>query len=138
MNSVNLIGRLTADVEVRKTNTDKSVCSFRLAVDAGKDKEAYFIPCTAWNKTAENIGKYFGKGDRIGIQGILTSRSYEKDGKNNTVIEVLVNSFDFCNGKKADDVQPVKAEPSKVDANAEEIAARTAAQQAAGGLPFEL
>lgn len=137
MNSVCIIGRLTADVEVRKTTTDKSVCSFRVAVESGKDKEAYFIPCTAWNKTAENIGKYFAKGDRIGIQGILTSRSYDKDGQKITVIEVLVNSFDFCNGKKAEDVQPVKAE-----ANAAEIAAEAAraaaARQEVAGLPFEL
>ena len=136
MNSVCIIGRMTADVEVKKTNTDKSVCSFRVAVEAGKDKEAYFIPCTAWNKTAENIGKYFSKGDKIGIQGVLTSRSYEKDGKTITVLEVLVNSFDFCNGKKAEDqAQP---QPSNVTVTAEDVAGAMAAQKALGGLPFEI
>ena len=58
---------------VRKTNSGKSVCSFRLAVDAGKDKKAYFFSVVAWNGTAENICKYFGKGDKIAISGILTS-----------------------------------------------------------------
>lgn len=104
MNSVNIIGRLVADVELRKTNSNKSVCGFRIAVDAGKDKEAYFFNVVAWNGTAENIAKFFHKGSKIAISGILTSRSYENnEGKKVSVVEILANSFDFCDEKKAAD-----------------------------------
>ena len=104
MNSINIMGRMVADAELRKTNSGKSVCAFRLAVDAGKDKEAYFFNVVAWNGTAENIAKFFHKGDKIAISGILTSRSYENnEGKKVTVVEILANSFDFCNEKKAAD-----------------------------------
>ena len=124
MNSVCIIGRLVQDAEVKTTSSGKSVCSFRVAVDAGKDREAYFFTCVAWNGTAENIAKYFSKGDKIGISGMLTSRSYEDEGARKTVIEILVNSFDFCNGKKADQsapTAPVQNSPA-----------------AAAGLPFEV
>ena len=128
MNSVNVMGRLVADAELRKTNSGKSVCSVRLAVDAGKDKKAYFFSVVAWNGTAENICKYFGKGDKIAISGILTSREYEHEGKNITVVEILANSFDFCESKKAN-AQPDEAEP------AAQIADEPTQPS---GLPFEL
>lgn len=106
MNSVNIIGRMVKDAELKKTNSNKSVCSFRIAVDAGKDKEAYFFNVVAWNGTAENIVKFFHKGSKIAISGILTSRSYENsEGKNVSVVEILANSFDFCDEKKADQGQ---------------------------------
>lgn len=106
MNSVNIIGRMTSDVELKTTNSGKAVCSFRVAVDAGKDREAYFFPCTAWNGTAETIGKYCHKGDKVGIEGILTSRSYESsDGRKVTVVEIMVNRIDFCSGAKKPETQ---------------------------------
>lgn len=116
MNSVNIMGRLVADAELRKTNSNKSVCSFRIAVDAGKDKEAYFFPVTAWNGTAENIVKYFHKGSKIAISGILTSRSYENsEGKKVSVVEILANSFDFCDEKKAEqNSEPVDDIPFEI------------------------
>lgn len=108
MNSVNLMGRLVNEPEIRLTATQKKFISFRVAVDGGKDKDGnkitYFLPCVAWNGTAENIAKFFHKGERIGVSGIITSRDYEdQDGKKRTLIEILVNSFDFCNEKKKED-----------------------------------
>ena len=98
MNNVNLIGRITRDIEVKKTNSGKSVCSFTIAVQ--KDKEnADFIPCTAWEGIAENIGKFFGKGDRIGITGVLSTRTFEDNGQKRFVMEVLVRGFDFLDSK---------------------------------------
>lgn len=100
MNNVNLIGRITKDLEIKMTTNGTEVCSFNIAVDAGKDK-AYFIPCVAWKERAKNIAKYFHKGDKIGISGNLSQRTYEAvDGKTINVIEVMVGAFDFCNGKK--------------------------------------
>ena len=107
MNSVNIMGRLTRDAELRATQTGKSVASFTIAVDSGygEKKTANFIPCVAWEKTAEFVNKYFGKGDMIAITGELRSRSYEKEGQKRTVLEVLVSNVDFC-GKKESSSTP--------------------------------
>lgn len=102
MNNVNLIGRLTKDIELRQTNSGKEVCSFCIAIDGGKDN-TYFVDCIAWEARAVNIAKYFHKGDKIGIAGMITTRTYEtSDGKKNKATEILINSFDFCNGKKTE------------------------------------
>lgn len=96
MNTVNLIGRITKEIEVKKTNSGKAVCNFCVAVDAGKDN-TYFIDCVAWNKRAENIGKFFHKGSKIGLSGELTSRTWQdSNGNNRKAVEVNVISFDFC------------------------------------------
>lgn len=107
LNSVNLQGRLTRDVELRYTKTDKAVASFTIACDGYRDKEADFTPCVAWEKTALFIAKYFGKGDMIIVEGRLCSRQYEdKDGKKRTTYEVLVSSASFCERKKSDSSEP--------------------------------
>lgn len=99
MNSVSLIGRLVRDIEVKKSGEGKAYCSFSVAVDKYKG-EADFIPCKAFDSTAENIGKYFHKGDKIGLSGVLSTRNYEVDGEKRFAMEVIVRSFDFLNAKK--------------------------------------
>ena len=103
-----LMGRLARDPELRRTNTNKAVASFTVAVDnPGKDSGASFIPCVAWDKTAEFINNYFLKGSQIAVQGRLQTRQYEtKDGKKQTVMEVVVTQADFC-GKKEENSQNV-------------------------------
>ena len=105
MNNVNIIGRLTKDVEVRKTSTNKSVSSFSIAVDnlATKDSEktTSFFNCNAWNNVAETLSKYTRKGDRIAISGSLIQRNYEnKNGEKNSVVEINVNSITLIENKK--------------------------------------
>lgn len=102
MNNVTLVGRLTKDPEVKTTQTDKSTCTFSIAVDRPtKEKTADFINCVAWEKNAELIGKYLSKGSRIGIIGAIQSRSWEgTDGKRIYVTEVLVNRIEFIDTKK--------------------------------------
>ena len=105
MNNVNIIGRLTKDVEVRKTSTNKSVSSFSIAVDnlATKDgeKTTSFFNCNAWNNVAETLSKYTRKGDRIAILGSLIQRNYEnKNGEKNSVVEINVNSITLIENKK--------------------------------------
>ena len=105
MNNVNIIGRLTKDVEVRKTSTNKSVSSFSIAVDnlATKDgeKTTSFFNCNAWNNVAETLSKYTRKGDRIAISGSLIQRNYEnKNGEKNSVVEINVNSITLIKKKK--------------------------------------
>lgn len=96
-----IMGRLARDPELRRTNTGKSVVSFTIACDKpGKDSGADFIPCVAWEKTADFINNYFMKGSPIAVEGRLTSRQYEtKEGKKQTAIEVTVSQAHFC-GKK--------------------------------------
>ena len=105
MNNVNIIGRLTKDVEVRKTSTNKSVSSFSIAVDnlATKDgeKTTSFFNCNAWNNVAETLSKYTRKGDRIAISGSLIQRNYEnKNGEKISVVEINVNSITLIENKK--------------------------------------
>lgn len=102
LNNITLMGRMVADCELRRTTTNKAVCSFTIAVDKpGKDNGASFIPCVAWEKSAEFISKYFPKGAMIAVEGRLESRQYEtKDGQKRSAVEVIVNHAYFCGGKK--------------------------------------
>lgn len=99
MNVVSLMGRLTADPEVRQTPNGVSVCAFSIAVDrySNGERKADFINCVAWRSNAENIAKYFKKGSMIAINGNIQTRQYQdKDtGKNRTAFEILVERFHF-------------------------------------------
>ena len=100
MNSVCLIGRLTKDVQERRTQNGTAVVSFTLAVDRRKkDDGADFISCIAWDKSAETIAKYVHKGDLFGVTGYIQTRSYEKDGRRNYTTEVVTTSFQFLERK---------------------------------------
>ena len=99
MNCINIIGRLTADPEIKHTNAQKAVTSFTVAVDRMKDV-ADFIPIVAWEKTAELIGKHFSKGQQIGITGSLQSRQYDdKNGNKRTAYDVVAHKVYFCGSK---------------------------------------
>lgn len=104
MNKVILIGRLARAAEIRRTQTGKSVATFTLAVDRpyqkDKPKEADFINCVCWDKRGEAIAQYTAKGHRISVEGRLQVRQYEtKDGKKATLTEVIVNDFEFLQGR---------------------------------------
>ncbi len=102
LNSVNVIGRLTADPVVRETPDGTKVVSITLAVDRDyTDKEgkrpADFVDCVAWRGTAEFIGKNFVKSDYIAVSGALQTRNYEdKDGNRRKAVEVRVDQANFC------------------------------------------
>lgn len=108
MNNVSLMGRLTRDAELRyASNTEMAILRFNVAVDRKLSKEkrqeaennnqptADFINCIAFGKTAEFIGQYFGKGNKIAITGHIQTGSYEKDGQRIYTTDVVVDSFDF-------------------------------------------
>lgn len=101
LNHITIMGRLTADSELRRTTTGKAVVSFTIACDKpGKDSGASFIPCVAWEKTGEFINQYFSKGSAIVLEGRIESRQYEtKDNQKRTVIELVASQAHFC-GKK--------------------------------------
>ena len=96
MNKVTLLGRLAQDPEIRYTNNGKAVTNFTMAVDRGEDKGADFIPVVFWDKTAETIGNYVKKGQRLLIEGRLQVRSYENtNGEKRRVTEVVGNYMEF-------------------------------------------
>lgn len=133
MNSVNITGRITKDIEAKKTNSGKSVCSFSVAVQRDKDN-ADFIPCTAWNATAENLAKYFHKGDRIGITGVLSTRTFESNGDKRFIMEVLVREFDFLNSKRSD---LSESKPAPIE-EPNQMKSPDAESEISGVFPFEI
>ena len=101
MNIVALMGRLTADPELKHTPNEIAVTSFTVAVNRyTKEKQADFIRCTAWRHTAEIVCKYFQKGKMIAVTGSIQTRNYtDRDGNNRTATEVIVDHVDFCESK---------------------------------------
>jgi len=96
MNTVNLIGRLVRDNELKDTKSGKAVATNTIALDDGwgDNKKSYFIPIVVWEKQAESLANYTGKGSKIAVNGKLTSRSYEtQDGQKRTIIEVVANQY---------------------------------------------
>ena len=108
MNKVILIGRLTADPELRQTQSGISSCRFTVAVDrrfADKntgERQADFISCTAWRQTAEFVSRYFNKGKLICVEGTLRNNNYQD--KNHPDVthyttDVQVDNVEFVGGK---------------------------------------
>lgn len=102
-NKVILGGRLTADPELKTTQSGISVTSFRIAVNRrpGKDGESQtdFFTVNAWRGTAEFISKYFRKGSCICVTGTMQTRTWEKDGVKHTVTEIQADDATFVDGK---------------------------------------
>lgn len=98
-NQVTLIGRLTRDVELRTTGTGKSVASFSLAVDRFTGDEADFFDCVAWEKTADLLQQYTGKGSKILVSGSLQYRTWEQDGNKRSKVEVVARDIMFLDNK---------------------------------------
>jgi single-strand DNA-binding protein len=109
MNSVNLIGRLTRDPESRTTQQGKKVVNFTLAVDRrfkSDDKSADFFNVQAWDKTADFIEQYLGKGRLVGVTGRLQQRSYtDQNGNKREVVEVIAESVQGLD-RVRDDAKP--------------------------------
>lgn len=106
LNSVILLGRLTADPELRSTQNGTSVTQFTLAVDRdfvkqGEERQTDFISCVAWKQTAEFISKHFGKGNMLAVTGRLQSRTFDdKNGVKHYVTEVIVDKASFTGEAK--------------------------------------
>lgn len=109
INSVNLVGRLTADPEVRKTNTGLSVCQFTIALDRIGSRNAEpgqqtadFPQVVAWRQSADFIGQYGHKGDSVAVEGRIQTRTYDKqDGTKAYVTEVVANRVELIGGRRS-------------------------------------
>ena len=96
MNLVTLVGRLTADPNLKYSQSGKAFCKLTIAVQREYNRdEADFINCVAWDKRAETIAEYLRKGRRVALQGRLSVRSYEQNGETKWITEVIVDKFDF-------------------------------------------
>ena len=105
MNKSILKGRLARDPEVRYTQSGKAVASITIACNRphkqGEKQEADFIPCVAWEKTAEIIGNNCTKGQEILVEGRMQVRSYDaQDGSKRYVTEVVISNMEFCGSKQ--------------------------------------
>lgn len=106
LNKVMVMGRLTADAELRSTQSGTHVASFTLAVDRdfrpqGGDRETDFINCVAWKGTADFVANYFSKGSMAVIVGRLQTRRFEtQDGQKRSVTEVIAENVYFGDSKK--------------------------------------
>lgn len=105
------IGRLTRDPEVRYTQSGKACAKFTLAIDrrGNGEKQADFIQCVAWEKIAEVISQYTGKGRKIAVEGRIQTRSYDaNDGSKRYVTEVVAQSMEFCDSKGGQQLSDAK------------------------------
>ena len=99
------MGRLTADPELRTTNTGIAVTTFTVAVDrryqkAGEEKQTDFINVVAWRQTAEFVSRYFQKGSMIAVRGSIQTRRYEdNNGNKRTAVEIVADEVSFCGSK---------------------------------------
>lgn len=105
LNHIDIMGRLTADPELRRTSAGVAVVSFTIACDRdfgqNGQKETDFIDCVAWRQTGEFVSKYFGKGRMIVVSGRLQIRSWtDKDGNKRRTAEIVADNVYFGDSKK--------------------------------------
>lgn len=100
MNSVQLIGNLASEVELRNVGDDKRVASFLLAVDR-PGEGADFLRVSTWNGQADACAEHLTKGQRVAVEGRLRSRSWEKEGRKASAVEVVANNVTFLTPRAA-------------------------------------
>ena len=134
-NKVMIGGRLTADPELKTTQSGVSVTSFTVAVNRrvkqGEESKADFFNVTAWRGTAEFITRFFHKGSSIMVVGSLQNRSWERDGQKRTVTEIVADEAHFVDSRASSEgggerpyvpeayTQPLKLE--SLDENSDEL-----------------
>ena len=115
MNTVQLVGRLTRDVELRFTSSGTAVGSFTIAVNRNftnqqGEREADFISCVIWRKAAENFANFTRKGSLVGVTGRIQTRHYDnQQGQRVYVTEVVVENFDLLESRSVTEQRPVSA-----------------------------
>ena len=111
INHVTLVGRLVRDVELRKTNSNTSVCSFTVAVDRRFKsqqpgaQDADFINCIAWRQSAEFLTKYGSKGAIVSVEGRIQTRNYDNaNGQKVYVTEVVAENVQLISNRSSANV----------------------------------
>ena len=117
MNKVILIGRLTKDIELSKTQNGKSYARFTLAVNRRfksndpQGQDADFISRVVWDKRAETMYQYLSKGSQVGIEGRIQTGSYERDGQRVYTTDIVVENFDFLESRQQRQTAQNQAQP---------------------------
>ena len=108
MNSINLIGHLCGDLELRQTNGGKSVTQLNLAVKRPFSRDTTdFIPVVVYDQPAEYLSRYAHKGTKVAVTGKLISRNYEdKNGNKRTAFEVVADVAEICESRESTEAKP--------------------------------
>lgn len=145
LNCAVIMGRLTADPELRTTTSGISVTSFSVAVDRsyvrpGEERQTDFINVVAWRQTAEFVTRYFHKGSMIAVQGSIQTRNYEdKTGAKRTAFEIVADNVSFCGSKNDAGTTTFQAAPAApVDAPAPSFSTASATDFQAADMEDEL
>lgn len=111
-NKAVIVGRISTDLELRYTGSNKAYCRFNLAVNR-MNEGTDFIPITVWGKPAENLVQYQNKGSLILVDGSISMSNYtDKDGNNRTSFEVMTSNVQFLSNKRNDNVEENTTEQS--------------------------
>lgn len=110
MNQVFVVGRLTRDISVNKSENGIKVATIPIAIPRSfKNSDGIydtdFIDCVAFDSIAENTSEYCSKGDVVGVKGRLQSRMIEKEGKSEKVMEIICEKISFLSSKKEPDIE---------------------------------
>lgn len=119
MNSVQIIGNISSDIDLKATNSGKFVAKFNVAVNNPYNREkTYFLPIEVWGKIAENTANFCQKGSKVGIVGHLEVDEWEKDGQRRSKTKIVAGSVEFLTPKNGGgQQQQQRQEPSKNNFN---------------------
>ena len=123
MNKVMLIGNVVRDLEMSKTSSGHTVCSFSIAVsrkfvNADGEKETDFFNIVTWRGLAENCAKYLKKGSKISVVGSIQNRSYlASDGTKRHTTDIMAEDVEFLTPKKNDNEEDYGTSLQPVDDN---------------------
>ena len=123
LNHITIHGRLTADPELKQTQSGVSVCNFNVAVDRsytkqGEEKQTDFFTVVCWRGLAELVSKHFHKGKEIIVSGEMQSRKWTDDnGNNRTNWEIMASTIDFCGRKSSGENNSSSAPSTPYGAN---------------------
>jgi single-strand DNA-binding protein len=122
LNSVIIMGRLTADPELRTTPSGVSVTRFTVAVDRrfqrqGEDRQTDFINVVAWRQTADFVTRFFKKGQMIAVEGSIQTGSYERDGVKRNTFDIVAAKVNFCGDKGESKPAQEEKDPMLIDAD---------------------
>ena len=133
INSLNIIGRLTRDAELKYTNGGLAVSTFSIATDsyAGKDKESYvsFFECDYWGKPAEALNQYLTKGTQIAFEGYIKQERWEKDGANSSKVKIKAQRIQLLSKPSNQSEGPKNSYASEQNSYAEKQNVNTQAYQ---------
>ena len=139
MNNISLMGRLTAEPQLKNSSSGEPFLPFTIAVERrGTERMIDFIDCLAFKGIAETIAKYCHKGDQLGISGSLQTRTYETQaGEKRKSYNVIVNTFDF-GAKKMNAQESAPDQPAPQMPAPQAPQAQIEPDYSGAGLPFEI